>query len=142
MSEIAYIALGSNLGDRRAYLQRAREAIAVIPECRVVAASQVEETAPLGGLTQPPYLNQMLAVETSLDPETLLARLQAIEADAGRDRSGRWASRTLDLDIVVFGERVVNSADLTIPHPGIRDRTFWQRELAELRRLVKSDDTQ
>ena len=112
MSEIAYIALGSNLGDRHAYLRRAREAIAVIPECRVVAASQVEETAPLGGLTQPPYLNQMLAVETSLEPEALLSRLHAIEEEAGRDRSDRWASRTLDLDIVRYGDRVVHSARL------------------------------
>ena len=66
MSEIAYIALGSNLGDRRAYLERARDAIAAIPECRVVAVSAVEETAPLGGLAQPPYLNQMLAVDQSV----------------------------------------------------------------------------
>jgi 2-amino-4-hydroxy-6-hydroxymethyldihydropteridine diphosphokinase len=140
VSEIAYIALGSNLGDRHAYLRRAREAIAVIPECRVVAASQVEETAPLGGLTQPPYLNQMLAVETSLQPETLLARLQAIEADSGRERSGRWASRTLDLDIVRFGDRVVHTDGLIIPHPGLADRPFWQRELAELRQIMQADD--
>jgi 2-amino-4-hydroxy-6-hydroxymethyldihydropteridine diphosphokinase len=141
VSEIAYIALGSNLGDRRAYLHRAREAIAAIPECRVVAASQIEETAPLGGLTQPPYLNQMLAVETSIDPESLLARLHAIEADAGRNRSDRWASRTLDLDIVLFGDRVVNSVDLIVPHPGLADRPFWQSELAELRQLMQLDDT-
>jgi 2-amino-4-hydroxy-6-hydroxymethyldihydropteridine diphosphokinase len=140
VSEIAYVALGSNLGDRHAYLRRAREAIAVIPECRVVAASQVEETAPLGGLTQPPYLNQMLAVETSLQPETLLARLQAIEADAGRERSDRWASRTLDLDIVRFGDRVVHTGSLIIPHPGLADRAFWQRELAELRKIMQADD--
>jgi 2-amino-4-hydroxy-6-hydroxymethyldihydropteridine diphosphokinase len=140
VSEIAYIALGSNLGDRHAYLRRAREAIAVIPECRVVAASQVEETAPLGGLTQPPYLNQMLAVETSLEPETLLSRLHAIEEDAGRDRSGRWASRTLDLDIVRYGDRVVHSATLTIPHPGLAVRDFWQREMAELSAIMNVDD--
>jgi 2-amino-4-hydroxy-6-hydroxymethyldihydropteridine diphosphokinase len=142
VSEIAYIALGSNLGDRHAYLRRACEAIAVIPECRVVAASQVEETAPLGGLAQPPYLNQMLAVETSLEPETLLSYLQAIEADAGRDRSGRWASRTLDLDIVRFGDRVIRTSRLTVPHPGLADRMFWQRELAELRQVMNAGDGQ
>lgn len=136
MSEIAYIALGSNLGDRRAHLHRAREAIAAIPECRVVAASQVEETAPLGGLTQPAYLNQMLAVETALDPSTLLACLQRIEVDAGRERSARWGSRTLDLDIVLFNERVVNAPDLILPHPGLAERDFWQRELVELRALL------
>jgi 2-amino-4-hydroxy-6-hydroxymethyldihydropteridine diphosphokinase len=138
--EIAFIALGSNLGDRRAYLQHAREAIDAIPESRVVAASQVEETAPLGGLTQPPYLNQMLAVETSLDPVALFAHLQRIEVENGRVRSKRWASRTLDLDIVLFDDRVVNRTDLTIPHPGLAERPFWQRGLAELRQVLAHAD--
>jgi len=132
VTEIVYIALGSNLGDRRAYLDRAREAIAAIPECRVLGASQVEETEPLGGLTQPPYLNQMIAVETTLEPAALLDRLQEIERASGRVREGRWGSRTIDLDIVRFGDRTVNSADLVVPHPGVADRTFWQREIAEL----------
>ena len=139
VSEIAYIALGSNLGDRHAYLARARDAIDALPECRVVAASAVEETAPLGGLAQPSYLNQMLAVETTLDPATLLARLQRIEADAGRVRSNHWDSRTLDLDIVLFDDRVVNTTELTIPHPGLARRDFWQRELAELRIAMSGD---
>jgi 2-amino-4-hydroxy-6-hydroxymethyldihydropteridine diphosphokinase len=137
VSEIAYIALGSNLGDRHAYLARARDAIDAIPECRVVAATLVEETAPLGGLAQPPYLNQMLAVETTLEPSALLARLQRIEADAGRLRANRWDSRTLDLDIVLFDDRVVNTAELTLPHPGRPSRDFWQRELAELRDAIR-----
>ena len=142
MSEIAYIALGSNLGDRRAYLDHARQAIAVIPGCRVIAASRVEETAPLGGLTQPAYLNQMLAVETSVEPATLLSHLQRIEADAGRHRSDRWASRTLDLDIVLFGDRFMSTADLTVPHPGLAHRSFWQRELAELKQTMQSSESQ
>ena len=142
MSEIAYIALGSNLGDRRAYLDHARQAIAAIPGCRVIAASQVEETAPLGGLTQPAYLNQMLAVQTSVEPATLLSHLQRIEADAGRHRSDRWASRTLDLDIVLFGDRVMSTADLTVPHPGLAHRSFWQRELAELKQVMGSGESQ
>ena len=133
VSEIAYIALGSNLGDRRAYLDRARTAIAAIPECRVVGASQVEETEPLGGLAQPQYLNQMIAVETTLEPIVLLERLQEIEHAAGRVRAGHWDSRTLDLDIVLFDDRVVNTAALVLPHPGLAHRRFWQRELAELR---------
>jgi len=141
VSEIAYIALGSNLGDRHAYLARARAAIDAIPECRVVAASAVEETAPLGGLAQPSYLNQMLAVETTLDPSALLTRLQRIEAEAGRVRTNRWGSRTLDLDIVLFGDRVVNEPGLVVPHPGLADRSFWQRELGELHdALTKTGD--
>jgi len=142
VSEIAYIALGSNLGERHVYLARARAAIDAIPECRVIGASAVEETAPLGGLAQPPYLNQMLAVETTLEPAALLARLHAIEADAGRVRGTRWDSRTLDLDIVLFDDRIVETADLVLPHPGLRERAFWQRELSELRQAMRrrSDD--
>ena len=132
MSDIAYIALGSNLGDRRAYLDQARAAIDAIPQCRVVGATGVEETEPLGGLAQPPYLNQMIAVETTLDPSTLLAHLQQIESASGRVRTEPWASRTLDLDIVRFDDRVVRTPTLTLPHPGLADRDFWRRELAEL----------
>ncbi len=137
MSEIAYIALGSNLGERHVYLARARDAIDATPECRVIGATTVEETAPLGGLDQPPYLNQMLAVETTLEPAALLARLHEIEADAGRVRGARWESRTLDLDIVLFDDRVVRTHDLVIPHPGLADRTFWQREVTELREVMR-----
>ena len=136
MSEIAYIALGSNLGDRRAYLDRARDAIARIPECRVVGVTDVEETEPLGGLAQPAYLNQMIAVETTLEPVELLGRLRDIETAAGRVRGTRWESRTLDLDIVLYDDRVVNTAELVVPHPGLADRAFWQRELATLRRSL------
>jgi len=132
-SATVFIALGSNLGNRRAYLSQARALIGAIPHCRIVAESTIEETAPLGGLDQPAYLNQMVAVETTLGPRALLEQLQRIEAEAGRVRSGKWASRTLDLDIVLFDDRVVNDRDLTIPHPALAERAFWQRELAELR---------
>ena len=136
MSEIAYIALGSNLGDRRAYLARAREAIAAIAECRVLGTTQVEETEPLGGLAQPPYLNQMIAVETTLEPVVLLERLQEIEHAAGRVRAGHWDSRTLDLDIVLFDELEIDEPGLRVPHPALAERDFWRRELAELRALL------
>jgi 2-amino-4-hydroxy-6-hydroxymethyldihydropteridine diphosphokinase len=136
VSEIAYIALGSNLGDRRAYLDRARAAIDAIPQCRIAGATQVEETEPLGGLAQPSYLNQMIAVETTLDPSTLLEHLQQIESALGRVRTDRWASRTLDLDIVRFDDRVMSTPALTLPHPGLVDREFWRRELAELESLM------
>ena len=136
MSDLAYIALGSNLGDRLGFLQHAREAIAASPNCRIVGETSVDETEPLGGLAQPPYLNQMLAVETTLEPHALLDHLQRIETDAGRDRSTKWSSRTLDLDIVRFDDRVVNTATLTIPHPGFADRAFWQREVAELDEIL------
>src|SRR5579884_689663 len=99
MIDVAYIALGSNLGDRHAFLARARSALAALPLSRLLAASTIEETEPLDHLDQPRYLNQMVALETALAPQTLLEHLQAIESHAGRIRDQRWGSRTLDLDI-------------------------------------------
>ena len=140
MSDLAYIALGSNLGDRLRFLQHAREAIAAIPNCRIVGATSVDETEPLGGLEQPLYLNQMLAVETTLEPDVLLVHLQRIEAAAGRERTSTWNSRTLDLDIVRFDDRVLQTESLTIPHPGLADRVFWQREVAELDEILNRNN--
>lgn len=137
MREIAYIALGSNVGDRHAYLAFARESVAAIPGSRVVAASSIEETAPLGDGPQRAYLNQMIAVETRLTPHALLLELQLIEAAAGRERTRHWAPRTLDLDIVLFGDRRVVEAELNIPHPALPDRDFWQRELTEIRSALR-----
>ena len=134
MREIAYIALGSNLGDRGAYLARARDAIAAIPECRVIGASAVEETEPLGGLAQPPYLNQMLAVETTLDPAALLTQLQRIEAEAGRVRGRAGGPHARSTSTSCYSTiALCTTTDLVIPHPALAERAFWQRELAELR---------
>ena len=133
MRDVAYIALGSNLGDRARHLAHARDAIARLPHSRVVGESAVEETEPLGQLEQPAYLNQMVALETSLTPRELLAGLLAIEEREGRERHERWASRTLDLDIVCFDAQTAREPGLEVPHPGLADRGFWQRELAELR---------
>jgi len=130
--DIAYIALGSNLGDRHAYLSRAREAIAAIPETRIIAESTVEETAAIGPIEQGPYLNQMIALETSLPPRELLTALQTIEAREGRVRTERWGPRTLDLDIVRFERQVIDEPWLRVPHPELANREFWQRELDEL----------
>ncbi len=132
-AERVYVALGSNLGDRAARLREARAALAALPGTALVSASDIEETAPLGGMAQPPYLNQMVLLETRLSPRDLLDACHAIERAAGRVRTGHWGPRTLDLDIVRFGERRVAEADLIIPHPELPNRDFWQRELAELR---------
>jgi 2-amino-4-hydroxy-6-hydroxymethyldihydropteridine diphosphokinase len=83
-------------------------------------------------MDQPPYLNQMVLLETALEPRALLQALQSIERGEGRRRAERWGSRTLDLDIVRFGDRRVAETDLIIPHPELPNRDFWQRELAEL----------
>jgi 2-amino-4-hydroxy-6-hydroxymethyldihydropteridine diphosphokinase len=132
MRDIAYIALGSNVGDRSAHLAHARAALAALPGSRLLAVSGIEETEPLGGPLQGPYLNQMVAVETTLGPRELMAALHRIERDAGRSREERWGPRTLDLDIVRFSEQEVHEPDLTIPHPGLESRDFWRRELADL----------
>ena len=134
--ERVYVALGSNLGDRDTYLARAREALAKIPLTTVPAASALEETEPVGGPPQGKYLNQMVLLETNLDPGRLLKLLQKIEEENGRVRTERWGPRTLDLDIVRFGTRRLRDPDIKIPHPALPDRAFWQREMEELNRAV------
>jgi 2-amino-4-hydroxy-6-hydroxymethyldihydropteridine diphosphokinase len=132
VTEIVFVALGSNLGDRAAYLSAARAALTLVPGVKLLAASRVEETSPLGAQAQGPYLNQMVAVATTLEPQELLSRLQQIERGLGRVRARRWDARTIDLDIVRFGERELDTTSLVLPHPGLPDRDFWQREIAEL----------
>ena len=132
MVDVAYIALGSNLGDRHAYLAGARQALDTLPGSRMIAASAVEETAPIGPAGQDAYLNQMVALETTLPPAELLSHLHEIERAAGRERRVRWGARTLDLDIVMFSRQRVTTPELTVPHPELHRRDFWLRELAEL----------
>ena len=132
MTATVYIALGSNLGDRNANLGAARAAISALRDTRLLAESSIEETEPIGPVDQPLYLNQMLAVESSLAPEEMLKELQAIERQCGRERRERWGARTLDLDIVRFGNETIATDALTVPHPEFENRDFWKRELAEL----------
>ena len=127
-----YVALGSNLGDRAEHLRVGRAALEALPDTTLVAQSAVEETAPLAGMAQPPYLNQMVLLETRLSPRELLEACHAIERAEGRVRGERWGARTLDLDIVRYGQRRVDEPDLIIPHPELEHRDFWLRELAEL----------
>ena len=133
-AERAYVALGSNIGDRAAHLAYARARLAALPGTRLLKQSRVEETAPLGPVPQGAYLNQMVLLETALEPTDLLVQLHAIESERGRERRAgvRWGPRTLDLDIVRFGDRVLREPHLVIPHPELPNRPFWVRELAEL----------
>lgn len=133
MTDVAYIALGSNLGNRELALGRARSAIAAIRDTRLIAATEVEETEPIGPIAQGKFLNQMVSVSTTLSPRTLLAALHRIERAAGRVRAERWGPRTLDLDIVMIEGRAYVDEALVIPHPELENRDFWQRELAVLR---------
>lgn len=130
--EWAFVALGSNLGDRARHLAAARTALRALPDTALVAESTVEETSPLGPVPQPAYLNQMVLLRTGLEPRALLGHCLAIERAAGRVRAGRWGPRTLDLDLVRFGDRRLDEPDLRIPHPELPHRDFWRRELAEL----------
>jgi 2-amino-4-hydroxy-6-hydroxymethyldihydropteridine diphosphokinase len=116
----AFLALGSNLHDRNLYLSLARTRIGEWPETLVVGASSIEETPPFGPEGQDPYLNQMLLIETHLDPDQLLDRAQAIEAESGRERRERWGPRTLDIDIVWFADQGLLGArdGRAVPTPG------------------------
>lgn len=130
----AYVALGSNLGNREGHLAFARQELGSAPGVLVRAASREESTAPLGGLDQPEYLNQMVALDTTLAPAELLALCHDIERRAGRARRTRWESRTLDLDVVRYGAVVSEAPGLRLPHPGLAHRAFWRDELDELHR--------
>jgi 2-amino-4-hydroxy-6-hydroxymethyldihydropteridine diphosphokinase len=133
VKDVAYLALGSNMGQREVFLALARDEIARLKGTKVLGETEVEETAPLGAVPQGPYLNQMIAIETELSPRELLVEIQRIEAKAGRIRTERWGPRTLDIDIVLFERQSANDADLTVPHPELPNRSFWLTELAVLR---------
>ena len=135
--EAVFVALGSNVGGRDEHLAFARRRLAALPETELKAESRIEETAPIGAVDQGPYLNQMVLLESALDPHALLDACLAIEEDRGRRRGERWGPRTLDLDIVRFGDRVIQTPKLTVPHPELLHRDFWQRELAELQAHVR-----
>lgn len=137
MTARADVALGSNLGDRAAWLASARAALSLLPGTSILAASSIEETIPFGPVAQGPYLNQMLALETSLPPTAMLHALQTIERRLGRIRRERWGARVIDLDLVRLGAVTMQSTGLVLPHPGLPHRAFWQRELAELDRVLE-----
>ena len=135
MSPRAYVALGSNLGDRVAHLALARRRLATLERTRLLGASTVDDTLPLENRKQPSYLNQMVALETLLPPAVLLDACHAVEREAGRERREPGDSRTLDLDLVIYQGVTMATEKLTLPHPGVGARPFWQRELAELERM-------
>lgn len=131
MSTLAYLLLGSNLGERAVRLAQARRDLAATAG-RLVAASALYETAAWGVEDQPAFLNQVLAIETCLDAPTLLAACLAAEQQQGRERRARWAARTLDVDILLFGQAVIATPSLTVPHPALPARRFALIPLAEL----------
>lgn len=127
-----YLSLGSNLGDREANLRRAIESIAANPANAVLAVSSIYETAPVGEPNQPCFLNLAAAVETNLAPHAFLEQIQTIELAMGRVRTRRWGPREIDIDIILWGTRIIDSPTLTIPHPEFRNRAFVLAPLAEI----------
>lgn len=126
------IAIGSNLGDRQKNLEHARLLLEQRPDIRILKMSSVRETEPVGGPPQGKYLNAVWLAETGLAPEMLLEELLAIEKRMGRERREPNAPRTLDLDILFFGDRIIHRPGLVIPHPRLAGRVFVLEPLAEL----------
>ena len=135
--EVVFVAIGSNLGDRIGHLRGAVEALRDDPDIHMLAASPIYESPAQTadpGETGPDFLNAVVKLSTTLDAGALLERLQAIERRAGRVREAerRWAPRTLDLDILIFGDEVIRRKQLTVPHPRLGERRFVLRPLADL----------
>jgi len=129
----AYVALGSNLDDPRAQVERALAALDGLPDTRCVLRSSLYRTRPFGPVEQPDFVNAVAGVLTLLDPATLLSRLKALEAQLGRERPVvRWGPRRIDLDLLVHGDARLSQPDLAVPHPGIAERAFVLVPLAEI----------
>ncbi|MCC7106026.1 MAG: 2-amino-4-hydroxy-6-hydroxymethyldihydropteridine diphosphokinase [Chloroflexi bacterium] len=136
----AYLGLGANLGDRAVTLAAVARRLAAEPFLRVVRASSLVESAPVGVLEQPWFLNQVLEVQTSLTPRELLALAKTAEQELGRRPSPRWTSRAIDVDILLFGDLAVRESDLVVPHPEMWRRRFVLEPLAELRPDLHAPD--
>ncbi|PFG55378.1 2-amino-4-hydroxy-6-hydroxymethyldihydropteridine diphosphokinase [Vibrio sp. ES.051] len=129
----AYIAVGSNLADPVSQAKHAIESLKALPKSEFIQASSLYSSAPMGPQDQPDYINAVVAINTSLTPIELLDCTQAIEQEQGRVRKDeRWGPRTLDLDIVLYGNEVIHSARLTVPHYGMKEREFVLYPLAEI----------
>ncbi|MBI5811719.1 MAG: 2-amino-4-hydroxy-6-hydroxymethyldihydropteridine diphosphokinase [Meiothermus silvanus] len=140
-----YIALGSNLGDRAGYLLLALSRLSSLPQTRLSRLSQVYQTDPVGPPVkshsdpamagtqgQGPYLNMVAEIESGLEPQSLLQALLEIEKSLGRERTVRWGARTLDLDLLLYGEWVADIPQLTLPHPRLHERAFVLAPLCDL----------
>lgn len=128
----AYVGLGSNLEQPEEQLLRALDELSRLPGTRLSASSGLYRNPPMGPVPQPDYVNAVAALETGLSPLELLDGLQAIEQAHGRVRIERWGPRTLDLDLLLYAERVIDEPRLQVPHPGLHERPFVLYPLAEI----------
>ncbi|RUO47408.1 2-amino-4-hydroxy-6-hydroxymethyldihydropteridine diphosphokinase [Pseudidiomarina donghaiensis] len=129
---LVYIALGANLGNPQQTLRDALHTLAALPQLTHLRASSLYASSPMGPVEQPDYVNAVACAETQLSPLELLDLLQSIEQQFGRQRLVHWGPRTLDLDILLYDQAVINEARLTIPHPGLGERDFVIVPLCEL----------
>nr|WP_263009322.1 2-amino-4-hydroxy-6-hydroxymethyldihydropteridine diphosphokinase [Cronobacter sakazakii] len=138
---MAFIALGSNLAEPLSQVNNALAALARIPGSRIVATSSFYRTPPLGPQDQPDYLNAAVALETTLSAEALLDNTQRIELEQGRVRKAeRWGPRTLDLDIMLFGDATINTERLIVPHYDMKNRAFMLLPLSEIEPALRFPD--
>ena len=128
----AYVGLGSNLDHPREQVLAAFEELAQLPETRLLGRSRLYRSAPMGRQDQPDFVNAVAQIDTALQPLRLLAELQAIESRHGRERPFPEAARTLDLDLLLYGDAVISSDSLAVPHPRMHQRAFVLRPLAEI----------
>ena len=128
----AYVGLGANIGPRETTLVRAVDRLRATDGIEVLAVSQLRETEPVGVVDQPPFLNGAVELETALAPRELLDVLLEIERALGRERHERWGPRTVDLDLLVYGDEIVDEPGLSVPHPRLHERRFALEPLSEL----------
>jgi 2-amino-4-hydroxy-6-hydroxymethyldihydropteridine diphosphokinase len=132
MGTTAFVGIGSNLGDRETNLSRAIDLLSAEDGIEVVAVSEIRETEPVGPVEQGPFLNGALQVETSLPPGELLERLLSVENRLGRVRNERWGPRTIDLDLLLYGDEKLDQPGLSVPHPRLHERRFALEPLVDL----------
>ena len=132
VSKTAFVGIGSNLGDREGNLRRAVELLSAEDGIDIVSVSEIRETDPVGPVEQAPFLNGAVRIETDLAPRELLQRLLGVEQRLGRVRGKRWGPRTIDLDLLLYGDEVVDEPGLTVPHPRLHERRFALEPLSDL----------
>ena len=131
MSQV-FLGLGSNMCNRKEYLEKAIKTLENVSEITVIDMSSIYETEPFGNVNQSKFLNMVIKIETSLTPDKLLETTMAIEKDLDRVRTIRWGPRTIDIDILLYGSEVINTKDLIIPHAGLTEREFVLVPLLEI----------
>ena len=134
---LAYVGIGANLGPREETLRRAVELLGRADGVEVVGVSELRETDPVGVVDQPPFLNGAVSVDTTLSPRALLDLLLEIERSLGRVRGERWGPRVVDLDLLVYGNEMVDEPGLHVPHPHVHERRFALEPLAEINPVLE-----